>query len=56
VAEARPHLGALARLSVEERSLYEDLAANRFGTRVRLEQERIGFGWVERALQKALRS
>lgn len=54
VTETRPHLGALARLTVEERALYEDLAANRLGTRVRLEQERIGFGWVERALREAL--
>ena len=55
VTEASPHLGTLDRLSLEERALYEDLAANRIGTRVRLEQERIGYGWVERALRWASR-
>jgi len=54
VGEAAPHLGTLERLSVEEQALYEDLAANRLGPRVRLEQERIGFGWVERALREAV--
>jgi hypothetical protein len=30
--------------------LYNELRDNRLGQRVRLEQERIGFGWVEAAL------
>jgi hypothetical protein len=50
VEEAMQHLAALERLSADERALYDDLAANRLGTRVRLELERIGFGWVERTI------
>ena len=42
----------LPRLSAEERALYDDLRANRFGRHVRLEQERIGFGWVRDALTR----
>ena len=38
------------RLTPEEQGLFEDLFFDRLGTRVRLEQERIGFRWVERAL------
>jgi hypothetical protein len=40
----------LTRLSAEELALYDDLRQNRLGERVRLEQERIGFGWVLRRL------
>jgi hypothetical protein len=50
VEESSQHLDALTRLTPAEASLYDDLAANRLGTRVRLEQERIGFHWLERAL------
>ena len=39
-------------LSAEERALYDDLRDNRLGRQVRLEQERIGFGWVEDALAR----
>ena len=42
----------LPRLTAEERTLYDDLHANRFGWHVRLEQERIGFGWVRDALAR----
>ena len=42
----------LSRLSVEERALYDDLRDNRLGRHVRLEQERIGFGWVRDALAR----
>lgn len=48
VEEAAPHLGALSRLTADEGVLYDDLAANRLGKRVRLEQERISFSWVKR--------
>jgi hypothetical protein len=41
---------ALSRLNPEERALYDDLRDNRLGKNLRLEQERIGFGWVEKAL------
>ena len=42
----------LPRLTTPERALYDDLRDNRFGRCVRLEQERIGFGWVEDALAR----
>ena len=42
----------LPRLTAEERTLYDDLSADRFGRHVRLEQERIGFGWVRDALAR----
>jgi hypothetical protein len=44
------HLGALARLDEPERALYADLCQDRLGERLRLEQERIGFGWVRDSL------
>jgi len=42
----------LSRLNAEERALYDDLRDNRIGRHVRLEQERIGFGWVSDALAR----
>ena len=42
----------LPRLTAEERTLYYDLRANRFGRHVRLEQEQIGFGWIRDALAR----
>jgi flagellar motility protein MotE (MotC chaperone) len=49
-------LGELPRLDPEERALFQDLRADRLGERVRLEQERIGFGWLRKALSKVLAS
>ena len=40
----------LPRLNPEEMALYDDLRDNRIRKNLRLEQERIGFGWVESAL------
>jgi hypothetical protein len=40
----------LPRLNSEECALYNDLRDNRLRLNLRLEQERIGFGWVESAL------
>ena len=51
-AEDSPIDRELPRLTAEERMLYDDLRANRFGRHVRLEQERIGFGWVADALAR----
>ena len=51
-AEDSPVDRGLPRLTAEERALYDDLRANRFGRHVRLEQERIGFGWVGDALAR----
>jgi hypothetical protein len=51
VREAVPYDGPLARLSDAERVLFEDLQLDRIGERVRLEQERISFGYLQQALQ-----
>ncbi|NJL73593.1 MAG: hypothetical protein HC888_19770 [Candidatus Competibacteraceae bacterium] len=40
----------LPRLQAAETALHDDLRENRLGVRVRLEQERIGYAWVARAL------
>lgn len=44
------YAGDVSRLTAAERELYEDLLFDRVGERVRLEQERIGYRCVERAL------
>ena len=51
VTEAAPTDAVLSLLTVEEYALYQDLAKGNLGTAVRLEQERIGFGWIEAALR-----
>jgi hypothetical protein len=51
VDEAVPHDAPLDRLTDVERALFDDLRSNRIGERVRLEQERISFGWLQQALQ-----
>ncbi|MBE2260725.1 MAG: hypothetical protein IAE88_17845 [Rhodobacteraceae bacterium] len=48
--EDRQTLRDLPRLKPSERALYDDLRDNRLRRNLRLEQERIGFGWVESAL------
>ena len=40
----------LARLTGEERAVFDTVRDNRLRPRVRLEHERIGFGWVQQAL------
>ena len=50
VQEDAPYAGALTRLTPTEQSVFDELAAHRLGDRVRLEQERIGFQWVTRAI------
>ncbi len=45
------YLGEPGHLTPDERALFEDLRHDRLGERVRLEQERIGYGVVERAVQ-----
>lgn len=42
--------GELKRLTVPEQALFEDLKLNRMGERIRLEQERIGYGWFRRSI------
>jgi hypothetical protein len=48
--EETPTQRELIRLHVDEASLYDDLRGNRIGPALRLEQERIGFAWVQAAL------
>ena len=48
--EPTPLLRNLPWLTAEESALFDDLRDNRLRPRLRLEQERVGFGWVERAL------
>jgi hypothetical protein len=43
-------------LTADEQQLYRDLAQQVPGPAVRLEQERIGFGWIETALHRAVGS
>jgi hypothetical protein len=50
VREPTPTSAALERLTPEEQSLYRALAAAEFGPAVRLEQERISFAAIQRAL------
>jgi hypothetical protein len=53
VRESAPYMGELSRLNGAEQALYDDIRFNRLGERVRLEQERIGFARVERAVGQA---
>lgn len=48
--EEKQALRDLPRLNPEEMALYDDLRDNRIRKNLRLEQERIGFGWVESVL------
>ena len=48
--EDKPTQRDLGRLKDAERALYDDLRDNRIRPGLRLEQERVGFGWVERVL------
>ena len=48
--EDRPASSRLTRLTSDERALYDGLVTDQFGERVRLEQERIDWTWVEQHL------
>jgi hypothetical protein len=48
--EPKSTVAALDRLTSEEASLYADLVSDRYGSRVRLEQERIDWKWTLRRL------
>ena len=50
--EDRQEQGELARLSAEESRLYEQLRGQFWGDKVRLEQERIAFPWIQAALRQ----
>ncbi|MGN6232962.1 MAG: Wadjet anti-phage system protein JetD domain-containing protein [Trinickia sp.] len=44
----------LPRLTTQESELFDDLRDNRIRHGLRLEQERIGFGWVRAALEQRM--
>jgi len=46
--EPRQNRGELSRLTDTEQLVYDDLRFDRLATRLRLEQERIGYRWVEK--------
>ncbi len=48
--EAAPQSAELSHLDSEEHALYDDLRYNRLGSGVRLEQERVPFGFVRSAI------
>ena len=48
--EPTPTAKVLPRLTVEETGIYNALCQNEFAARLRLEQERISYGWVAQAL------
>jgi hypothetical protein len=48
--EPQPGVRDLPRLNAAELAVYNTLRDNRLRPRLRLEQERIGFGWVRAAL------
>lgn len=51
VVEDRPARSVLTRLTPDEQNLYWELVEDSLGDRVRLEQERIHWGWVEERLR-----
>ena len=52
--EPEPTTADLQRLTGEESALYDALRDNRIRPRLRLEQERVGFNWLLRALERLL--
>lgn len=48
--EPEPLVHELPRLTAAEQALYDDLRRDRLRPRLRLEQERVGFRWVQQAL------
>ena len=50
--EDKPTLRELSRLTAPEQALYDDLRDQRLRKNLRLEQERIGFAWVEAGLAR----
>jgi hypothetical protein len=48
--EPQPVLRDLERLTPDEQYLFDDLRHNRVGKCIRLEQEKVGFGWVNTVL------
>ncbi|MDZ7768818.1 MAG: DUF2220 domain-containing protein [Woeseiaceae bacterium] len=46
------YTGDTSRLTAAEHALYCELLSDRLGERIRLEQERIGFGWLQQTLAR----
>ncbi|ORV18017.1 Wadjet anti-phage system protein JetD domain-containing protein [Mycobacterium celatum] len=55
VTEDRPATAVLTRLTPDEQELYSDLVTDGLGERVRLEQERIDWQWVEQRLPAGIK-
>ncbi len=53
--QEKRYTGEPSRLSPDEYALFDDLRHNRIGERVRLEQERISYGYLERVLRNIFR-
>lgn len=51
-SEDRPARSTLSRLTSDEQDLYAELVCDALGERVRLEQERIDWGWVEEQFRR----
>jgi hypothetical protein len=49
--EDTPTQRELRRLHPDEASLYDDLRHDRIATALRMEQERIGYAWLQAALE-----
>ncbi len=54
VREPSPTNKVLANLTTSEQAMYQDLLSNRYGSSLRLEQERIRFSKVTRAIESVL--
>jgi hypothetical protein len=54
--EDAPSRIALSRLDKDEQGLFDDLVHDRLGEKVRLEQERVSYAWLERNLKTLGRS
>ena len=54
--EDKPSIADLPKLTDQERALYDDLRDNRIRKGLRLEQEHVGFGWVNEGLRAMLRN
>ncbi|MCC6778627.1 MAG: DUF2220 domain-containing protein [Hyphomicrobiales bacterium] len=54
--EAAPFDGPLGRLTADELALFQDLCRNTLGEHLRLEQERISYAWLQRALGRIVAS
>ena len=52
--EPQPNRAELCRLTPEEHLLYDDLRLDRLAPQLRLEQERLGFSWVEKGVGQTL--